>query len=274
MRIFSDETLVTSPINTAMGYTWIAISANWKNTIIVALVLILLSILSLVPILGFVASAVQGIVLYALGYWIVDRIKECSHTEMFKERVASDTFKAMISSLFPPAAGYYVGFMIFSIIMMIITVGIFWITGGFEMVTIASEQQQHMQNASPEEVYAFYAQIVGSSSPALVFVLITSLFFSYLWPLVYGYALFQRTFSDAFNAVFMFFSTRFWRAAFTGAYFRLVTLWMLILFGVGLLMGICIGIVILLPLGILLLLWMVYFTSVVAAESYNLTDDI
>ncbi|WP_456380536.1 hypothetical protein [Hydrogenimonas sp.] len=273
MRILQDETFVTSPINTAMGYTWSAISANWKNTIVVALALILLSILSIVPLLGFVASVVQAIVLYALGYWIVDRIKGVPDVASFKERAATEDFKAMMVEFFSPAAGFYVGFMVFSIIMMLITAAIFWITGGFGMMGMVMEQQQ-LPNASPEEAYALYAQFLGTSTPALLFVLITSLFFSYLWPLVYGYALFQRTFSDAFNAVFMFFSKRFWQAAFTGSYFKIVTLWMLILFGVGIVMGISIGTVILLPLGILVLLWMVYFTAVVSAETYNISENI
>lgn len=273
MRILSDETLITSPINSAMGYSWAAISANWKNTAIVALALILLSILSIVPLVGFLASVVQAIVLYALGYWMADRLKTSRDIETFKQIAGDESSKAMMAEFFSPAAGFYVGFMVFSIIMMIITAGIFWITGGFEMVT-AMEHHMPGANPSPDEVYAFYMQILGGSAPAVMFVLITSLFFSYLWPLVYGYALFQRSFSDAFNAVFMFFSMRFWRAAFTGPYFKIVTLWMLILFGVGLLMGICIGVLILLPVGILLLLWMVYFTAVVSAEAYNISDEI
>jgi len=182
-----------------MSYTWIAISGRWKNTVIVALALILLSILSIVPVLGFIASVVQAIVLYALGYWVVDRIKESGSMDAFKEGVATEKIKTMMFAFFSPAAGYYVGFMIFSIIMMIVTVGIFWITGGFEMVA-AMQHQQPGPDSSPEELYAFYVQIMGVSTPTILFLLITSLFFSYLWPLVYGYALFQRTFSDAFNA--------------------------------------------------------------------------
>lgn len=273
MRTLQDETFVTSPVKAAMDYTWNALSANWKNTIVVALALVLLSLLSIIPFLGFIASIVQAIVLYALGYWIVDRIKESRDIETFKARAATENFKAMMVEFFSPAAGFYVGFMVFSIIMMIVTAAIFWITGGFEMAGMVMEQQ-HIQNATPEETYALYAQFLGTSTPTLLFILITSLFFSYLWPLVYGYALFQRTFSDAFNAVFMFFSKRFWQAAFTGTYFKIVTLWMLILFGVGIVMGISIGIVILLPLGILILLWMVYFTAVVSAETYNISENI
>ena len=273
MRILQDDTLVASPIKAAMDYTWAALSANWKNTIVVALALVLLSLLSIVPVLGFIASVVQAIVLYALGYWIVDRLKASPDVAAFRERVAGENFKAMMAEFFSPAAGFYVGFMVFSIVMMVITVAIFWLTGGFGMVGVVMEQQQ-MANASPEETYALYAQLLGTSTPALLFILITSLFFSYLWPLVYGYALFQRTFSDAFNAVFMLFSKRFWKAAFTGSYFKIVTLWMLILFGVGIVMGISIGIVILLPLGILILLWMIYFTAVVSAETYNISEDI
>ncbi|WP_201353946.1 hypothetical protein [Hydrogenimonas urashimensis] len=273
MRILSDDAFVTSPINSAMNYTWAALSASWKNTLIVAVTLILLSILQMVPLIGFIASFVQAIVLYALGYWVVDRLKESAGYEAFKTQIAGENFKAMMGEFFAPASGFYVGFFIFSLIMMALTAFLFWITGGFDMIA-AMQSQTPAAQASPEQVYAFYAQILGTSSPALLFVLITSLFFSYLWPLVYGYALLQRTFTDAFNAVFMFFSTRFWKAAFRGAYFKIVSLWMLILLGTGILMGLCIGIVILLPLGIVILLWMLYFTAIVSAETYNLSDDI
>ncbi|WP_456450413.1 hypothetical protein [Hydrogenimonas sp.] len=274
MRILKDENLLASPINAAFAYAWAALSGSWKNSVLIAIALLLLSLGSMVPLVGLVASIVQGIVLYALAYWVVDRLRESPDVAAFREKMTTEDVKTAMFGFFGPAAGFYVGFMVFSLIMMLITLGILWLTGGFAAISVAAEQIQANPDANPDQVAAMYAQMIGAGTPALLFMLVTSLFFSYIWPLVYGYALMQKSFGDAFNAVFMLFSTRFWKAAFTGAYFKLVTLWMLVVFGVGILMAISFGTLILFPLGVLILMWMVYFTAVVAAEAYNLSGDI
>jgi len=159
------------------------------------------------------------------------------------------------------------------------------VMGTVDDLKVAAEQLEQLQNemidiyvtetdATPEQITEFYMQIVAAGTPAIIFILATSLFFSYLWPVVYGYALQQRTFGDALNSVFMFFSPNFWKAAFTGAYFKLATLWMLVLTGAGFLMGFTIAIPILLPFLMLLLIWTVYFTSAVSAAAYNMFDNI
>ena len=273
MQLLKDETLRIAPITAAINYTWTALSASWKNTAIVAMVLVLLSIATLIPLVGLVASLIQGILLYALAYWVVDRLKSSVSIEDFKTKIATESdAKGMMVGFFSPAMGFYVGFMIFSLLMMLITFGIFWLSGGFSAMDVMMQQQA--PNVSSQEVTAMYTHLFATSTPALLFMLLSSAFLGYVWPLVYGYALFQRTFGDAFNAIFMLFSPRFWKASFTWAYFKLVSLWMLILLGVGLLTGFAIAIVILLPLGVLMMMWMVYFSAIVAAEAYDMAEDI
>jgi hypothetical protein len=274
MRVLKDENLLTSPINTAFGYAWAALSGSWKNSVLVALALLVLSLLSMLPLVGIVASVVQGILFYALAYWLVDRLRESDSVETFRQEMAGEDAKRILTAYFGPAAGFYTGFMVFSIIMIIITAAILWMTGGFAAMGVAMEQVQGHPDANPEQMAAVYAQVMGAGAPALVFMFITSLFFSYVWPLVYGYGLLQKSFGDAFNAVFMLFSPRFWRAAFTGRYFVLVSLWMLILLGAGFLLGITFATFILIPVGILLMMWMVYFSATVGVAAYNMSDDI
>ncbi|BDY13479.1 hypothetical protein [Hydrogenimonas cancrithermarum] len=273
MKILLDDSLRTRPVGTAIAYTWAAMSASWKNTSIVAALLLLLALLEFVPLIGWFASIFQGILLYAIAYWIVDRLRGSAAVENFKTAVAQGDLKETLFAFFSPAAGYYTGFVLFSVIMMILSTLIFWLSGGFEAFALI-EQQQTIQNPTPEQTYEMYMQVLGLSTPTLLFFLITSLFFSYLWPLVYGYALLQRSFTDAFNAVFMFFSTAFWKAAFTGSYFKTVSLWMLVSLGVGLLMGFCLMTFVLLPVAVLLILWLVYFTAIVSVSTYNMSDDI
>ncbi len=272
MKIFTDENLINHPINSAMAYSWAALSGNWKNTAIVALALIILSVLQLIPILGILFGVLQSIVLYSMGYWIADRVRSSSDVESFKSLMPNENERSVTFEFLAPATGFYTGFLLFSIVMMFITAAIFWLTGGFEMV--AHIQQPVGPNVTPEQMSAFYAQIFASGSPAVLFILITSLFFSYVWPVVYGYALQQYSFGDAFNAVFMLFSTNFWKAAFTASYLKLVSIWMIVLFGAAILMGFTLVTFVLFPLFILILMWMVYFTSIVSAAAYNMSDDI
>ncbi len=272
MKIYQDENLLKHPINSAMAYSWAAINGNWKNSVVIALALLVLSLLQIIPFLGLIFGVVQSVILYSMGYWVADRLKWGSDVESFRSRMRDESERSIIFEFLTPAAGFYVGFMLFSIVMALITLAIFWLSGGFEMVV--QLQQPLGVNVTPEQMYAFYAQIFAFSSPAILFILITSLFFGYVWPLVYGYALQQRSFTDAINAVFMLFSTTFWKASFTASYFKLVSIWMIVLFGAAILMSFTLAAFVLFPLFILILMWTVYFTSIVSAEAYNMSDDI
>jgi len=271
MQLLSDPRFREAPISTAMAYSQAAITGNWKNTFLFAFAIVLLGAAQMVPLIGMIASLAQTLLLYALAYWLVDRIKENRDLGLFFDRMRQENPAEALFGFLSPAGGFYVGFLLFSLVMTLITVGLFWLSGGFTMMATITPPAG---DVTAEAAAAFYGQILSTSTPALLFILITSLFFGYLWPLVYGYALFQRTFSDAFNAVLMFFSTRFWSAAFTGTYFKLSSLWMLILFGAFLLMGVTFATLLLIPLGVLLLLWIIYFTAAVSATAYHLSDNI
>ncbi len=272
MKIFSDETLLQSPIKSSMNYAWTAMRNNWIGTLWAALIFVVIMVASAIPLIGLIASVAQGILFYSLGYWIVDRIKSSDSIAGFAEKIQTDSVGAMLTEKLAPATGFYVGFMIFSLLMSFMTLAILWATGGFSAITLT--MQQSTAQMTPEQMQLFYAQILSASTPALAFMLISALFFGYIWPLVYGYALLQKSFGDAFNAVFMLFSPRFWRAAFTGRYFVTVTLWTLVVLGVGLATGICMAVIFLIPLGILLLMWLIYFSATLSAATYNFSEGI
>jgi len=44
---------------------------------------------------------------------------------------------------------------------------------------------------------------------------------------------------------------------------------MLIMLGAAIALGVCMATVILIPAGVLLLLWMIYFTAIACAQAYN-----
>ncbi len=272
MKIYPDESLLKHPVNSTMAYSWAAVSGNWKNSAVVALALLVLSLLQIVPFVGLLFGIVQSVILYSMGYWVADRLKRYNDVDSFRNGMRNESERSIMFEFLAPATGFYVGFVLFSIVMALITLAIFWLSGGFEAVV--QLRQPIGVDTTPEQMYAFYAQIFTSSSPAILFVLITSLFFGYVWPMVYGYALQQRSFTDALNAVFMIFSTAFWRASFTASYFKLVSIWMLVLFGATLLMGFALATFVLIPLFILILIWTLYFTSIVSAAAYNMSDDI
>lgn len=273
MRIFSDDTLITRPITAGRAYAWAALSANWTTTLLIALSLAILSVLSAIPLLGLFASVVQGIFLYAPAYRIVALMRQNGTPETFKNAMAAENVQSVLTKHFGPSAGYYLGFMVMTLAVFVITGLIFWLGGGSETLMVSVT---HMQGdtPTPEQIDALYGQAAGGGSAAFLFLILVSLFFSYVWPLVYGYALTQERFGEAFKASFMLLSPRFWRASFNGAYFRHVSLWMLIMLAAAIVLGICMATVILIPVGLLLLLWMIYFTAIAAAEAYNFFEDL
>ena len=272
MKIYPDENLLKHPVNSAIAYSWAAVGGNWKNSAVVGLALLALSLLQILPFVGFLFGVVQSLILYSMGYWAADRLKRYGDVDSFRNGMRDESERSIVFEFLAPASGFYVGFVLFSIVMGLITLAIFWLSGGFE--TVVQVMHPLGVDTPPEQIEALYAQLYASSSPAILFILITSLFFGYVWPLVYGYALQQRSFTDALNAVFMIFSTAFWKASFTAAYFKLVSVWMLVLLAAAILMGFTLVTFLLFPLFILILIWSVYFTSIVSAAAYNMSDDI
>ncbi len=273
MHILTDENLRSRPIPSALDYTWAALSGNWKNSAIVASVLLVLTILQALPLVGVIAAVLSSVILYSVAYWIVGEMMESGSAAQFKERIGAGGAKEMLLSYISPAFGFYLGFILVSILVIAATSLIFWLTGG-EAVFGMVQEQMGRPDATPQQTMELYAKIVATSTPTLIFFLIISSFFGYLWPLIYGYALLQRSFSDALNAVFMLFSPRFWSASFTGKYLKTVSLWMLLAIGATILIAVCAALVLLIPVAILLMIWLAYFTAIVAVESYNFSEDI
>ncbi|WP_457594178.1 hypothetical protein [Hydrogenimonas sp.] len=273
MHILQDENLRSRPIASALDYTWAALSGNWKNSAIIASVLLVLTIAQVIPFIGVVAAVLSSVILYSVVYWIVDALMKSGSAAGLKEKVETVSAKEMLFSFLAPASGFYLGFILVSLLVIAATALIFWLTGGGTVFGMIQEQMAQ-PNATPQRSMEFYAQIVATSTPTLIFFFIVSSFFGYLWPLIYGYALLQRNFSDAMNAVFMLFSPRFWSASFTWKYLKTVSLWMLLAIGASILIAICGALVLLIPVAVLLMIWLAYFTAIVSVETYNFCDDI
>ena len=106
MQILQDKSFRTRPVGTALTCTWTALSASWKNTSIVAALLLILALLEFVPFIGWFVSLFQGILLYAIAYWVIDRLKGSAAVENFKTAVSQSDPKEVLIEFFSPAAGY------------------------------------------------------------------------------------------------------------------------------------------------------------------------
>ena len=177
MQILKDPACRTASITTAMAYSRAAMSANWKNTLLAATVLLLLGAASMIPLLGIAASMFQTVLFYALAFWFVFRLRDSENIEVFREKAGGDALSTMLTGWLSPAMGYYVGFMLFSLLMIVITGVLLGLSGGFEAVSSRATMQQ---GATQQEMAALYAQLGTSSLPAMLFLILSSLFFSYL----------------------------------------------------------------------------------------------
>jgi hypothetical protein len=273
MRLFADPLFDERPLEAARRYAWLALRGDWKNTAIVMGTLLVLALLQAIPLLGMLASLAQGMIVYGLGWWIVDLLRRTDNETAFARALPMETPTRRMGGYLSPAAGYYTGVFVLSLIMFTLAGMIFALTGGGEF-TATIEQWQQSGTHTQAEAATAAMQLGSEAGPTVAFVLLTTLFFSYVWPLSYGYALSQTTFGGAFKAAFAIFSPRFWRASFNGRYFKTVSVWMLIVFAAAIGVAFCMATLLLAPVGIGLLLWLVLYTAIVAAALYHAAPEI
>jgi hypothetical protein len=273
VRLFADPLFDDRPLEAARRYAWLALRGDWKSTAIILATLLVLTLLQAVPLLGMLASLAQGLIVYGLGWWIVDLLRRTDSESAFAQALPAEAPTRRMGGYLAPAAGYYTGVFVLSLIIFTLAGAIFALTGGSEFAATAEQWQQNGVHTQAEAAAAAI-QLGGEAGPTIAFMLLATLLLSYVWPLSYGYALSQTDFGGAFKAAFAIFSPRFWRASFTGRYFKTVSIWMLIVFGAAIGVAFCMATLLLAPVGIGLLLWLVLYTAIVAAALYHAAPEI
>jgi len=192
-------------------------------------IVILLSLLSNIPLLGLVASVFSGILMFALFFFVGKVFYEAADMDSFVEAIRTTTISTLWNKYWKPSFGAYLGWVLIILLFLVIAGVIVGITGAGERFMMAS------QSKNPMDILAIL--------PAAIPLIILLALLLYVMPLVFANIIKTDTFNDAFKAVFTIFSKEVWRRAFTGVYFRYMTLLGLILIALMILMVVFSGIV-------------------------------
>jgi hypothetical protein len=191
-------------------------------------IVILLSLLSNIPLLGLVASVLSGILMFALFFFVGKVFYEAADMDAFVETIRTTTISKLWSNYWKPSFGAYLGWVLIILLFLVIAGVIVGITGAGDKFMMASQSNDPM---------AMLAILPATILPLLLLALLL-----YVMPLVFANIIKTDNFNDAFKAVFTIFSKDVWRRAFTGAYFKYMTLLGLILIALMILMVVFSGI--------------------------------
>ena len=183
----------------------------------IAAIVILLTLLSVVPIVGLVASILSGILLFGLLFFVGGYFYRSKTMDEFVGTIRSMTIANLFRNYLKPSLGAYVGWVILVLPVMLI----------FGLI-VGLIRQSILIGTIPNGD----STTLPATLSAVILPLIIIAFVLYIMPLVIANMIKRDNFVDAFKAVFTVFSKDVWRRAFTKAYFKymgLIGFWLLLL---------------------------------------------
>lgn len=196
-----DEAIASEPIKNTFRLGWEFLTLNKKFTMSVMLVLLALSLLGLIPIVGFIFSVFSSAFLLAMQIYVGRLVYETEDIELFVSEVHNVEGQNVIERYFSPALGAYLGLMV----MLLLFVGVISLMVGDKAVDVNN-----------------YMELSSALSGVWLPMLIVTLLISYVQPLVLSNIVMANDFKDGLLAVFTIFSADVWRAAMTGSYFKYI----------------------------------------------------
>lgn len=244
MRLI-DEAISFEPIKNTFRLGWEFITLNKQFTFTMISVLIILTLLGLIPVIGFVFSVFSSAFALALQIYVGRLVYETDNIETFVDEVQGADGESLIKRHFAPALGAYMGWMVLAMLFIgIITLAI----GGMGGVSA------NMNNA---ELLALLSTI---GLPLLLILLL----FSYIQPLIQANIVMSNDFKEGFFAVFTLFSVDVWKKAMQTNYFKYMFWLGLLVLAAAFLFGLLFAIFSVIPfLNIILMIIFVYMMMII-----------
>jgi len=241
-----DEALSEEPIKNTFRLGWEFISLNKQFTFTVISVLVLLNFLGFIPIIGFVFSVFYSALLLSIQIYAGRLVYTTENIETFVDEVHQVEGENVVKQYFAPALGAYMGWMVIGLLaffLLALIVGNMGVT------------ESTLNNSA--ELFALLS-VIG-----LPIILIT-LIFSYVQPLVQANIIMSNTFQEGFFAVFTIFSADVWRRAMQASYFKYMFWLGLLVFAAAFLFGLLFAIFSVIPfLNILVMIIFVYIMMII-----------
>lgn len=222
-----------------------------QNRILAAVtmgVFVLLFLLELVPVIGFFASVVLGIISQAVQIYVGRAFYASESMEGFAASAKAAGAVPFMTQYKSQAFGAWLGWSLFGMTLLVIFI---------LLVTITGVDFQHLDQIESEaEVMA----LVGAVGMGMLPVIVIAFAVAYVYPIVQGRVVLSASFGDAFKAVFSIFSPKVWAASMHRSYFAFVFVFSLALTGIAVLVFIVMALLMLIPvLGpILMIVWMIF----------------
>ncbi|WP_345970530.1 hypothetical protein WCX72_01750 [Sulfurimonas sp. HSL1-6] len=225
------------PVKNVFRLGWEFIIVNRTLALMTVAAFVLLTLLELVPIVGLAASVAVGVFAQSVQIYVGRAFAEAASIDAFLSEARLTTLSTFLTRYQAPAFGAWLGWFVISMGAFII-----WMTlalsAGFDPTML-------------EESIADEAQLMAlmeAMGLSLLPVLLIGLLIIYVYPIAQGRVILSDTFGDAFKAVFSVFLPSVWKAAAEGEYFRFLFVFGLALLGIGMLVGIAMMLLFLIPL--------------------------
>jgi len=207
-RRLIDEVLEDEPIKNSFRIAWEFVVLNKNLTFTAMSMLLFLNIASLF--LGFLATVLAGVMSVAIQIYVGRLFYESENINTFVEKTKKAKFETILSSNIFTALGAYLG----TITLLFGTI--------FLMAFTVQSMGINLETLQLEELLEIISKLI-------IPIGVVALLVSYLHPLVQSNIALSTTFKEAYRAVFTIFSPSLWSRAFQGAYFKYVSLFILII---------------------------------------------
>lgn len=213
-------------------------------------VFFLLTLLEMIPVLGFLATVAVGVFAQAAQIYVGRAFLAAPDIEQYVTEAESATLKTFLTRYRAPAFGAWLGWVTLSILFMIL----FIVFLGMSGVELSGLNEEALQDES--QVYALITSLLAAGTP----VVLLALLLAYVYPIAQGRVIVSDTFGEAFRAVFSIFSPSVWAASMKGAYFSYVLFFSLAMMGIAALVTVTMLLLALVPFlgAVLIFVWMIF----------------
>ena len=210
-RRLIDEALASEPIKNTFRLSWEFLRLNKQLTLTVMALLLVLSLLGMtIPMVGVIFTVLSSALSISMQIYIGRLVYESQDIQQFVSQIKVAKGEHILKAFFSPAMGAYMGWMVLSLLFLVM---IGSIAGAIGVPQINLEESLALQNE--KEIMEFLSVI---AIPTLLLFLLLLL----IQPLIQFKIIKAESFNQGFFAVMSFFSLKAWRRAFRWSYLRYI----------------------------------------------------
>jgi len=230
-----DEAL-REPVKNAFRLGWEFVDQNRLLALSAVGVLVLLTLLKMVPLVGFFAAAALGIFLQAAQIYVGRTFYQAESIGQFVEAAAATRLQALLTRFIGQAFGAWLGWIVLGVIFFVLWM-VLALATGMNITVIEGSLNSEAQTLQ------FFAALGLAALP----LVLAGLVLAYVFPVVQGRIILSESVGEAFRAVFSMFRPAVWSHAMNGQYFTFVLIFGLVMIGVGIAAAAVLGLLMMIP---------------------------